>query len=242
MSLRAPKGAKQSPVARGLLRAPSGEHRPRNDICNEGCMVTTARQKVLAYLKKNRAVSAVQIGRALKMSAPNVRHHLSVLCLDGRAVLVAEMRKGGRGRPVKVYGLSESQLGNNLALLSDLMLTEWMGKLSPAGRADAKALIAKELGRQLGQINSNVPMAKRLVLVIEKLNTLHYQARWEAGAEGPRVLFAHCPYAGVIDKHPELCMMDSALLEELTAQSVEQIAKMEKGGNSLCVFRLGVNM
>ena len=204
--------------------------------------MTTARQKVLAYLKKTRTVSAAQIGRVLRMSAANVRHHLSVLCSDGRAVLVAETRKGGRGRPVKVYGLSESLLGNNLALLSDLILTEWLSKLSPVKRADAMAVIAKELGNQLGQINSNVPMAKRLVLVIEKLNTLHYQARWEAGAEGPRVIFAHCPYAGVIDKHPELCILDSALLEELTEQSLEQIAKMEKGGNSFCVFRLGVRM
>jgi predicted ArsR family transcriptional regulator len=203
-------------------------------------MVTTARQKVLAYLKKNRAVSAAQTGRALKMSVANVRHHLSVLCSDGRVVLVAETRKGGRGRPVKVYGLSESLIGNNLALLSDLMLTEWLSKLSPEKRADAMAVISKELGMRLGQINSNIPMAKRLVLVIEKLNALYYQAHWEAGAEGPRVLFEHCPYTGVIDKHPELCMMDSALLEELTGQSVEQTAKMEKGGNSLCVFRLGI--
>lgn len=203
-------------------------------------MILTARQKVLAYVKKNRAVSAAQIGRALKMSAANVRHHLSVLCSDGRAVLVAETRKGGRGRPVKVYGLSESLLGNNLMLLSDLMLTEWLGKLSPAKRADAMALLAKELVSQLGRINSNVAMAKRLALLIEKLNTLHYQARWEAGAEGPRVLFAHCPYARIIDKHPELCMMDSALLDELTTQSIEQTMKMEKGGGSLCVFRLGI--
>jgi predicted ArsR family transcriptional regulator len=206
----------------------------RNDIF----MVTTARQKVLAYLKKNRAVSAAQIGRALKMSAANVRHHLSMLCSDGRAVLVAETRKGGRGRPVKVYGLSENLLGNNLALLSDLMLTEWLGKLSPAKRADAMAVIAKALISQLGQINSNVPMVKRLALVIEKLNALYYQARWEAGAEGPRVLFAHCPYAGIIDKHPELCMLDSALLEGLAMQSVQQTAKMEKSGSSVCVFRI----
>ncbi|MCJ7434122.1 MAG: ArsR family transcriptional regulator [Anaerolineales bacterium] len=204
-------------------------------------MVTTARQKVLAYLKKNRAVSAAQIGRALKMSAANVRHHLSVLCSDGRAVLIAETRKSGRGRPVKVYGLSESLLGNNLALLSDLMLTEWLGKLSPAKRADAIADMAKGLVNQLGRINSNVPMAKRLALLIEKLNALYYQARWEAGAEGPRVLFAHCPYARIIDKHPELCLMDTALLEELTGQSVEQTMKMEKGGGSVCVFRLEGN-
>lgn len=203
-------------------------------------MVTTARQKVLAYLKKNRSVSAVQIGRVLKMSAANVRHHLSVLCSDGRVVMIAETRKGGRGRPVKMYGLSESLIGNNLAALSDLMLKEWLNKLSPAKRGEVMAVIAKELVVQLGQVNSNVPMAKRLALVIEKLNTIYYQARWEAGAEGPRVLFAHCPYSGIIDKHSELCVMDAALLEELTGQSVEQTAKMEKGGGSLCVFRLGV--
>ena len=39
----------------------------------------TARQKVLAHLKKTRAASAREIARALNMSAPNVRHHLSVL-------------------------------------------------------------------------------------------------------------------------------------------------------------------
>jgi predicted ArsR family transcriptional regulator len=201
-------------------------------------MVITARQKVLAYLKKNRAVSAAQIGRALQMSAANVRHHLSVLCSDGRAVLVAETHKGGRGRPVKMYGLSESLLGDNLGLLSDLVLTEWLSKLSPGKRMEAMAVIAREMGNRLGQVSSSLPMAKRLVLIIEKLNTLYYQARWEAGAEGPRVLFARCPYAEIIDKHPEVCTMDSALLGELTAQPVEQTAKMERGGNSLCVFRL----
>lgn len=201
-------------------------------------MTTTARQKVLAYLKKNRAVSAAQIGRALKMSPANVRHHLSVLCSDGRAVLVAEIRKGGRGRPLKMYGLSESLLGDNLALLSDLALTTWLGKLSPGKRAEAMAVIAKELENQLGQVNSDIPLAKRLALLIEKLNTLYYQARWEAGADGPHILFAHCPYARIIDKHPELCTMDSVLLGELTARPVEQIARMEMGGNSLCVFRL----
>jgi predicted ArsR family transcriptional regulator len=203
-------------------------------------MITTARQKVLAYLKKNRAVSAAQIGRALKMSAANVRHHLSVLCLDGRAVLLAQTRKGGRGRPVKVYGLSESLLGNNLVLLSDLMLTEWLSKLSLSKREEAMATMAKGLISQMGLTNLNVPIAKRLALVIEKLNALYYQARWEAGAEGPRVIFAHCPYAGIIDKHPELCRMDSALLGELTAQPVEQTAQMEKGGSSVCVFKLGL--
>ena len=52
--------------------------------------MTTARQKVLTYLTKSRTASAREISRALKMSAPTVRHHLRVLVSEGRL----EMRSG----------------------------------------------------------------------------------------------------------------------------------------------------
>ena len=61
----------------------------------------TARQKVLAHLKKTRAASAREIARALKMSAPNVRHHLGILTSDGRLEVTSVHQRGGRGRPEK---------------------------------------------------------------------------------------------------------------------------------------------
>ncbi len=199
--------------------------------------VTTARQKVLAYLKKQRSASAVQIGRALNMSAANVRHHLSVLLSDGRIVMAEEIKKEGRGRPVKFYRLSESLLGDNLALLSDAMLNEWLSNLAPAKREVALRALAKALVSKIGQISSQVPIAKRLAWVIAKLNEFHYQSHWEAGVEGPRVLFAHCPYAAIIEKHPELCRMDAAMLvSSLGGEDVQQIAKLERGGAPACVF------
>lgn len=198
--------------------------------------VTTARQRVLAYFKKQHSASAVQIGRALNMSAANVRHHLSVLLSDGRIVMASEARKEGRGRPIKFYRLSENLLGNNLALLSDKLLDEWLGKLSPAKRDDALQDLAKALISQIGQTGSKVPVAKRLAFVVSKLNELHYHSHWEAGMEGPRVLFAHCPYAAVVEKHPELCKMDASLLASLLEGDIQQIAKLERGGAPACVF------
>ena len=79
---------------------------------------------------------------------------------------------------------------------------------------------------------------RRLSSTIERLNEMHYQARWEAGAGGPRIVLGHCPYAAVIKNHPELCQMDAALLVILLSGEVSQTAKLETGAGGLpyCAF------
>ncbi len=188
----------------------------------------TARHKVLSHLKKNRAVSAREIARALKMSPPNIRHHLSVLCSDGRVEFTSVNPRGGRGRPEKLYSLSQAALGDNLPALVDALLTE-------AGAAVRMEAIA---GRVMDSNQFvNLPAAKRLALLVEKINEMHYQARWEAGAEGPRVIFGRCPYAKVIEGHPELCRMDAAMLRGALGNTVEQVAKIEKS-HGVCIFAM----
>jgi len=200
--------------------------------------VITARQRVVNYLKKQRSASAAQIGRGLNMSAATVRHHLSILLADERIVLIGEQRTRGRGRPMKIFGLSEKSLGDNFALLSDVVLGELTEGLSTAERDVLMNEIARKLTLQFGNDMVNIPIARRLTLIIEKLNELHYQARWEAGAQGPRILFAHCPYAAIIGHHPELCRMDEALLGELVSAQARQLAKIgqQPVGSSYCIF------
>ncbi len=200
--------------------------------------MTTSRQRVLGYLKKQRSASAAQIGRGLNMSAVNVRHHLSVMLGDGRIALIGEKRRGGRGRPVKLYGLSEKSLGDNFALLSDAILGELLNGLSPVKRDGMLNAIAKTLAVQFEANNLNIPMTKRLAIIVDKLNELHYQARWEAGPQGPRILFAHCPYAAIIEKHPELCGVDEILVGNLMNAKACQLAKIGQQpiGSPYCVF------
>lgn len=188
----------------------------------------TARQKVLAHLKKTRSASAREIARALKMSAPNVRHHLSILRSDGRVEFVSVNNREGRGRPEKIFSLSQAALGDNLSVLVDALLSE---KIDPGkvGRS-----IAQSQG--LTQSAPNQPMARRLAFLVEKLNEMNYQVHWEAGAEGPRVVFGRCPYAKVIEKHPELCKMDEALLDLALERSVTRLQRKEVGPRGLCPF------
>ena len=186
----------------------------------------TARHKILDHLKKNRAVSAREIARALKMSAPNVRHHLSVLVADGRAEMMSARKREGKGRPEKLYSLSRAALGDNLAALANALLTE-------AGLEVRMEVVGKLLAGQIGlPSESNQLVSKRLTSTVEKLNDAHYMSRWEAGAEGPRLILGMCPYAAIIDKHPALCKMDAAMLSTLLGRTVEQRAKL----SPVCVF------
>jgi DeoR family transcriptional regulator, suf operon transcriptional repressor len=192
--------------------------------------MTTARQKILAFFSKTRFASAREVSRALKMSAATVRHHLRVLTSDSRLEMTSSRGLDGRGRPEKVYGLPRSALGDNLATLSEAIFEE-------AGTGIQMEAIARHLA---GDANlASQPLAKRLNLTIEKLNRMNYHARWEAGSEGPRLIFSHCPYAAIIENHPELCKMDEAMLKEWMGQPARQMFKIGKEGSSVCVFTIG---
>jgi predicted ArsR family transcriptional regulator len=190
----------------------------------------TARQKVLAYLNKTRSASAREIARGLKMSPATVRHHLRVMTADGRLEMSFVRGREGRGRPEKVYSLPRAALGDNLSMLGDAVLTE-------AGITVRMEALAK---RMAGASNfASQPISKRLNLTVEKLNEMNYHARWEAGPQGPRIIFGHCPYAAIIGKHPELCKMDKALLDELMGDAATQMFKIGKDGSASCIFAIG---
>ena len=196
--------------------------------------MTTARQKILIYLSKSRTASAREISRSLQMTSAAVRHHLRVLVTDGRLELTSRRGRDGKGRPENIYSLPKATFGHNLATLSDALLEE-------AGSAVRMEALAEYIARILtGEANlSGQPLAKRLNLTVEKLNQMNYHAHWEAGSDGPRIVFGHCPYAAIVGRHPELCAMDRALLKELTGQSASQILKTGKDGSSVCVFVIG---
>jgi len=76
---------------------------------------------------------------------------------------------------------------------------------------------------------------------MQALNELNYEARWEAHADAPQVVLGHCPYAEIIDAHPELCQMDTFLLEILIGERAEQVEKLALNvrGWPYCLFRVG---
>ena len=124
----------------------------------------------------------------------------------------------GRGRPEKVYSLPRAALGDNVSALAEALLVETGSRL----KVDA---LAKRLAGN-ADFSSQL-IAKRLNSVVEKMNQMNYHARWEAGADGPRVLFSHCPYAAIVGSHAELCNMDESLVSQLIVRPVRRESKSE---------------
>lgn len=192
-------------------------------------MPITSRQKILEYLRRNRTASAQEIARVLRMTPANARRHLAILATDGRVEAVL-MHDGRRGRPGKRYRLSEALVGDNFAALAEALL-------AGAGLGVEVEAVGRRLAGEA--IPSHLPLVRRLNLAVERLNAMHYQAHWEAGAVGPRMMLGHCPYAAILAKHPELCRMDEALLGRMLEGETVRAVRVESANAPPCIFLLG---
>ena len=200
----------------------------------------TSRQRILTYLRDHNGVSAAEMSRALRVTASNIRHHLSILLSDGRVKNIGARPGNNRGRPVQIYGLSDAAVGDNLAGLADALLSEILENVpAPALDALLQSLAARLTSDNPGQDAGHI--THRLAQTVGQLNRLGYASRWEAHAAGPRVIFEHCPYAPVIGRHLEVCKMDAFLLADLLKAEVTQISKLELNARGLpfCMFLVG---
>jgi len=190
------------------------------------------RQRILEQLESQRSATPAELSRALDMTAANMRHHLAVMEEAGLVQAVGEKPSGGRGRPSQVYMCTPQAEEDNLGQLAS-------AALRVLGSTQSMKQLAEKLGGEQGAAFG--PLAQRLYKAVQRLNELKYKARWEAHAEAPHLILERCPYAAIIDQHPELCQMDALLLEGLTGEAVQQIAKLEHGleGPPHCIFVAG---
>ncbi|HEY5984119.1 MAG TPA: helix-turn-helix domain-containing protein [Anaerolineales bacterium] len=199
------------------------------------------RQRILEFVAGHGNASTSAIARRLGMSPAAVRHHLLILRSDGRLVGAEAGRRGNRGRPENAYRLSEMMLGNNLAMVCDVLLSVVQAGASDQTRKSTiEGPLADKLLESIGQARSGLSPAGRVAVLVSRLRELSYAASWEAGAQGPRVVLGHCPYAAVIRKHPQLCEMDRRAIAAWMGTTATQVAKINTAGGdaSRCVFSL----
>jgi len=197
-------------------------------------MKPTTRLRILDHFRKYQTASVKELSHLFDMTGANIRHHLAVLESNDLIEIIGQ-RKEGRGRPVHIYGLSRLVQGDGLDNLAGALFDIWLGGASDERREAGLRSVAERLA---GVADFKVPVMKRLVRTVDRLNELHYQARWEAGAAGPRIILGHCPYSAIVADHPELCRMDAILLETRLGLSIEPTAKLQVSDKGLpfCAF------
>jgi len=137
---------------------------------------------------------------------------------------------------------SEQILGHSLDQLASALLDLLQSRAGPGDLDDFLRSLAGRIAQpgapaQPARVEN---LTQRLYQTVRRLNELHYQARWEAWRGAPRLILGHCPYAAIIDQHPELCRLDAYLLEGLAGAQVEQTSKLAPDiqGALHCIFRI----
>lgn len=198
----------------------------------------TSRQRILDYLQEKPTATAYEISRLLNVSSADARHHLSIL-LEHRSIEVVGQRLARkRGRPVILYSLKQQIAQNNLDSLAGALLNELLENTSAAETASKLRKVAHRLCENVNLLSYNP--TRRVYMTIQYLNQMHYQAHWEAHYETPLVMFSHCPYGAILEQHPEMCGLDTFLLEEMLGSPVTLTAKLTPTPQGLrqCVFQV----
>lgn len=200
-------------------------------------IMKSTRHRLLDYLGSKQIATSTELSRLLNVTSANVRHHLNLLLKEGLIQITGEKQPQGPGRPAKVYGLSPKQKQDNLVLLIEALMQVLTCENSPRGRSKKIRRIAEYIR---GPAKSIGNLTQRLYQAINRLNELNYQARWEAHQQAPRIILGNCPYAAIVNNHPEICQIDKYLLESLLIMPVEQESKLIRDDReyTYCLFNI----
>jgi predicted ArsR family transcriptional regulator len=207
--------------------------------------VKTVRERLLDVVRTQRTTTAAELARLMQMTEANARHHLAILKAQGLVQIAGQRQAAGKGRPTLVYSLSEVAAGHNLAGLASAIMDELDFCLEGDERSEVLKRVAIRMCTDNGRPAMPVAtsLTQRLYQAVQRLNEMHYQARWEARSSSPRIILEHCPYAAILHNRSPVCQMDANLLGELVGMEVEQVARQIPGtrGSPYCVFRLTVS-
>lgn len=195
-------------------------------------------QRIIDYIESQGVVTASEIARALGMTSANARYHLRALSQIKLVERVGESQSGDRGRPHGLFQLGGTFSGENIHHLCDQLLRMYTAQ-TPAGIESSLDEMARGM---VGNFSSDRPgsIPAKLTHAVVWLNERGYRARWEAHRKGPQVFLGNCPYAALVEDHPELCKLDGYILEALLNNRVTQEEKLQKNtrGAVNCVFSL----
>jgi predicted ArsR family transcriptional regulator len=202
----------------------------------------TTRTLILEYLHTKGIANVEELSHLLHVTQANIRHHLSTLEDDGLVFVSGKAHPTGRGRPKKLYQLTQKNAEHNLDRLSSTLLKAFIHHLAPGESDDRLNSLAESIIDPNTKMNQTTNLSERLAKCILVLNDMHYRSRWEAHHSGPRIVFEHCPYRSIIQEHPEICLIDRKILELLLENKIIQIEKLKENrlGLTTCTFHVPV--
>lgn len=200
----------------------------------------SVRRRITEILKENGTATVAELADLLGMAQVSVRHHLDILVGEDLVEQTGVRRRDGAGRPSQMYALTRNAMSlfpQRNAQLASSVLTELKAVLPPEAVAELLVRVAERTAAEAPRPREGQAIEERLDQVAEFLAQKGYSARWEA-CDGFFELHAcNCPYSGVAEQHPELCLMDHAMIESLLPGAVRAQSQVIDGATR-CAYIL----
>ena len=185
-------------------------------------------------------VSAATLGELLGLTPAAVRRHLDAMTASGRVIEVAERpirgKVRGRGRPAKLFALSEAGRNAFPHGYDELAISALRFLGETGGDAAVEAFAAQRLAgaeaRYQGLLAADTPAADltaRVEALATALSADGYAASTQVTGSGVQICQHHCPVAHVAAEFPALCDAETAAFSRLLGTHVQRLATLAHG-------------
>jgi predicted ArsR family transcriptional regulator len=194
----------------------------------------TTRQRVARSILVNGPSTAAALAERLDLTPAAVRRHLDQLVEDG-AVEAREPRstvRRGRGRPAKVFALTESgrdgfdQQYDDLAVQALRFLAETGGAEAVREFAVRRAEFISERFVGVRAQNPELGSAEVLARVFTQEG---YAAAVRDLPVGEELCQQHCPVSHVAHEFPQLCEAETEAISQVLGRHVQRLATIAHG-------------
>ena len=202
-------------------------------------MASDTRKRVLQTLLTRQRCTINDLAEAVGINPISVRHHLVKLEAEG-LVTSEEERRGGVGRPRRVYSLTEKgreQFPTRYLRLTVRLLEQLKETLPEHMVRELFTQMAVEMASDAaGDLNLNdLTLEERLNVLQELLAREGFAVEWEQHGNEYFIREVSCPYYHVGQAHPEVCSVDQTLIRNLLNLPAEKVQCM-LDGDAHCVY------
>lgn len=192
------------------------------------------RAKLLALLRRSRQ-TITALADALHLTDNAVRTHIAALERDGIVEQVGTHRDTG-GKPARVYGLTGA--GEELFPKAyALVLGELVEEIARVDGWERATALLRAVGRRAAS-GAAAPADRegRVGVAAAALRSLGGDVEVQRTEGGYTLQGYACPLSAVTAKHPQVCALARALVEEITGEPVTECC--ERDARPRCRFRI----
>ena len=195
----------------------------------------STRERVARSILEHGPSTAAALAERLGLTPAAIRRHLDVLVARGHLVPREQRTYGarGRGRPAKVFALTDAGRDGFYAAYDDLavqvleFLAEHDGE--EAVKKFAATRVADMEGRYADALASAPEGTSTAQVLADSLTADGFVASVQPSVAGEQLCQHHCPVAHVAERFPQLCEAETEAFARLVGGHVQRLATIAHG-------------